>query len=207
MTGIGVFGGTFDPVHIAHLVTAAEVRHALGLEKVLLVVANDPWQKSGRVVAPAAARFAMVEAAVAGIDGLEADPTELERGGPSYMADTLAALSRRLGVTPLFLVLGADVAALLDTWERPEEVRALATVVVVRRPGVDPPSLSPGWRVREVEVPSIDLSSKWLRERLAAGQPVDWLIPAPALTVIRERGLYGDRGTSVPTTPDPRSPR
>src|ERR1700712_638523 len=92
MTGIGIFGGTFDPLHVGHLVAAADVRIALGLERVLLVVAADPWQKSGAVVAPAADRFAMVEAAVAGCPGLEADRSEIDRGGPTYTADTLADL-------------------------------------------------------------------------------------------------------------------
>ncbi|HEX7167817.1 MAG TPA: adenylyltransferase/cytidyltransferase family protein, partial [Acidimicrobiales bacterium] len=90
---IGVLGGTFDPVHIAHLVSAVNVRAALGLDRVLLVVANEPWQKVGtRPISPAADRLAMVEAAVAGVDGVEASAIEIARGGPSYTADTIAAL-------------------------------------------------------------------------------------------------------------------
>src|SRR5688572_4243255 len=93
-TRIGVFGGTFDPPHVGHLVTAVNVRHELQLDVVLLVVANDPWQKSGdRRVTPAADRLAMVEAAVGEVEGLEVSDIEVRRGGTSYTADTLAALA------------------------------------------------------------------------------------------------------------------
>ncbi|MEA3055756.1 MAG: nicotinate-nucleotide adenylyltransferase, partial [Actinomycetota bacterium] len=101
---IGLLGGTFDPVHIGHLVTGVNVRHALDLDVVLLVVANDPWQKADRDVTPARDRLSMVEAAVAGVDGLEASDVELRRGGVSYTADTLVELGA--GGAELFLILG-----------------------------------------------------------------------------------------------------
>ncbi len=193
MTGIGVFGGTFDPIHVGHLVTAVNVRHALDLEKVLLVVANDPWQKAGTVVAPASDRLAMVTAAVAAVPGLEADATELEQGGPSYTADTLRVVSARHPGADLFLILGSDAAALLDTWERVEEIRARATLVIVRRPGaveVLPPD---GWRAQSLEVPRLEVSSTDLRARFADGRPLEWLVPEPAIGVVRARGLYEPR--------------
>ena len=120
---LGVFGGTFDPVHVGHLVAAVNARHALGLDRVLLVVANQPWQKHARAVTPAPDRFAVVEAAVTNMEGLEASAVEVERGGPSYTADTLEELSRRYPDAELFLVIGADVADELDSWERMEAVR------------------------------------------------------------------------------------
>ena len=93
---IGVFGGTFDPPHVGHLVTAVNVRHSLGLDRVLLVVANQPWQKVGtRAITPAGDRLALVEAAVQGVDGIEASAIEIERGGESYTADTLRQLHER----------------------------------------------------------------------------------------------------------------
>jgi nicotinate-nucleotide adenylyltransferase len=131
---LGVLGGTFDPVHIGHLVAAVNVRHALGLDRVLLVVANAPWQKSDRRITPAADRLAVVEAAVAGTPGVEASGIEVERGGESYTADTLEALSRP--GRELFLIVGSDVAADLHTWRRPHDVARLATLVVVSRGGV-----------------------------------------------------------------------
>lgn len=187
---VGVFGGTFDPVHVGHLVAAVNARHALGLDRVLMVVAHDPWQKSDRRVTPAEDRFAMVEAAVAGHDGLEASRLEIDRGGVSYTADTLEALATARPGAELFLVVGSDVAADLGTWERPEDVRRLATLAVVDRPGAAIADLGPGWRTRRVAIPHLDVSGSDLRRRAAAGLPLDWLVPAPVIAYISARGLY-----------------
>ena len=187
---LGVFGGTFDPVHVGHLVAAVNARHALDLDRVLLVVANQPWQKHARVVTPAADRFAVVEAAVTGVEGIEASPLEVERGGPSYTADTLDELSARHPNAELFLVIGADLADELDTWERVEAVRDRATLVVVNRPGVRPAKPLSEWRTVSVEIPDLDISSTDLRARAATGRPLDFLVPEPAVRVIRQRGLY-----------------
>ena len=182
---IGVFGGTFDPVHIGHLAVAVAARHELGLDRVLLVVANVPWQKAGtRPLTPAEDRYAMVEAAVADLDGIEASRIELDRGGPSYTVETLEALAEG-GSRELFLILGADAAANLHTWVRADEVPALAELVAVPRPGTPPP---PG--MRTLDVPYLDVSSSDLRARVTDGRPLDVLVPAAALRVIRERGLY-----------------
>lgn len=187
---LGVFGGTFDPVHVGHLVAAVNARHALQLDRVLLVVANKPWQKQARVVTPASDRFAVVEAAVTGVEGLEASPLEVERGGLSYTADTLDELSRRHPAAELFLVIGADLADELDTWERVEAVRKQATLVVVNRPGVRPTKPLSDWKMVSVEIPALDISSTDLRARAATGRPLDFLVPEPAVRVIRQRGLY-----------------
>ncbi|MEA2843723.1 MAG: nicotinate-nucleotide adenylyltransferase [Actinomycetota bacterium] len=197
---LGVLGGTFDPVHVGHLVAAVNARAALDLDTVLLVVANQPWQKSGRVLTPAGDRMAMVEAAVAGVDGLEASRLELDRGGPTYTADTLEQL---VAVDPdreLFLIVGADVAADLSTWERPDVVARLATLAVVGRGGVGDSAdlrLSPMWRVEHVEIPRLEISSSDIRRRCAAGLPLDFLVPQPVITRIRALGLYA--GGTMPT--------
>ena len=193
---LGVFGGTFDPPHVGHLAAAVNVRHDLRLDRVLLVVNNVPWQKVGtRRISPAEDRFAMVAAAVAGVDGLEASRVELDAGGVSYTADTLAALLAEDPARDLFVILGSDAAAGLPTWERVEEVRELATVVAVERPG-SPPALSlPGWRWERVEVPSLEVSSTELRARAESGRPLDFLVPAAVVDCIRERELYGQRRT------------
>ena len=189
---IGVFGGTFDPPHVGHLVTAVNVRHALALDRVLLVVANQPWQKVGsRAITPAPDRLAMVEAAVRGVVGLEASAIELDRGGDSYTADTLAELARLDPEAELFLVLGADAAAGLGSWERVDEVRERASLVVVDRPGQPSPSLDDDWRWTHVVVPRLDVSSTDLRERVAEGRPLDFLTPPAVIACIRERRLYG----------------
>ncbi len=193
---LGILGGTFDPVHVGHLVAAVNARHDLALDRVLLVVANEPWQKLGsRPVTPAVDRLALVRAAVDGIDGLEASSIEIERGGHSYTADTVAELDALMPGVQQHLIVGADAAAGLETWERVEEVRSKVVLVVVNRPGTTIDATAPGsplegWDVRMVEVPALEISSTELRDRVAAGRPLDFLIPAPAIRVIRERGLY-----------------
>jgi nicotinate-nucleotide adenylyltransferase len=193
---LGIFGGTFDPVHVGHLVAAVNARHSLGLDRVLLVVANEPWQKVGiRTVAPAADRLAVVEAALEGTEGLEACDLEVARGGVSYTADTVAELAERYPGAELFLLVGADVVDGLPTWERLEEVREAVVLCVVNRPGSRQVAAGPGgpiagWRAVSIEMPALEISSTDLRERAATGRPLDYLIPGPAIRAIRERGLY-----------------
>jgi nicotinate-nucleotide adenylyltransferase len=190
---IGLFGGTFDPPHVGHLVTAVNVRHALALDLVLLMVANDPWQKSGtRSITPAADRLAMVQAAVAGIEGLEAGAEEMQRGGPSYTADTLASLRVKYAGARFFTIVGDDAAAHIDTWERVNEVIAMSSLVVIDRPG-SPVTLSQDYEWRHVEVPRLEVSSTDLRCRVTDGRPLDYLVPEPVIDIIRDRGLYGLR--------------
>ena len=189
---IGVLGGSFDPVHIGHLAVAVTARWALQLDRVLLVVANDPWQKTGaRPITPAEDRLAVVAAATEGLTGVEASGVEIDRGGPSYTVDTLSALRQRWPGSALFLIVGTDVAAGLDTWHRAGELPELATLVVAERAG-SPPAPDPGgdWRVVHLAVPGLDVSSSDLRRRLAAGEPVDVLVPAAAIRCMTERGLY-----------------
>ena len=190
---LGVLGGTFDPVHVGHLVAAVDVRHALGLDRMLMVVANRPWQKGHRRLAPAEDRLAVLEAALAGTPGIEASGIELDRPGDTVTADTLEQLAAEDPARELFLVMGADVAADLHTWRRGEVCGRLATLVVVNRagtPGPDPAVLGAGWRVRHVEIPALAVSSSEVRERIASGRPVDFLLPRPAIDLIRARGLY-----------------
>ncbi len=188
---VGVFGGTFDPPHIGHLVAASEVRFALGLDRVLMVVANDPWHKApGHEATPATDRLAMVEAAVASLEGLEASDVEIRRGGPSYTIDTLVEL-REGGLSELFLIVGADAAAGLAGWRRASELPSLAELVLVDREGTLPARDPDGWPSRRVRVPRLDVSSTDLRRRFRTGAPVDLLVPRGAVEIARRRGLYG----------------
>ena len=188
---IGIFGGTFDPVHVGHLVAALEARQALELDRVLLVVAHDPWQKSGeRVVTPADDRFAVVEAAVEGVAGLEASRLEIDRGGPSYTIDTVRQIAGDRPEAELFLVVGADVAAELDTWDRFEELARAVTLVVVTRGGVQRAPDPAGFTVVQLSIPLLEISSSDLRTRLAEGRNAAFLIPEPAIRCIHRRGLY-----------------
>jgi len=188
---IGVFGGTFDPIHIGHLVAAVNVHYSLSLDRLLLVVANVPWQKEGsRPITPAEDRYAMVAAAVRGVPGLAASRLEIDRGGRSYTADTLAAVASSSPGAALFTVVGADVADSLDSWERASEVARLSTIVVVNRPGAERAASLTGWRFVEIEVPNLEVSSTDLRSRAADGRPLDYLVPESAVQVMRSRGLY-----------------
>jgi nicotinate-nucleotide adenylyltransferase len=185
---LGILGGTFDPVHIGHIVAAVNVRVACGLDAVLMVPAGDPWQKRGVVVASPEQRLRMVELACRGLDGVEASRVEIDAPGASVTADTLERLA-----TPdreLFLLLGADAAANMPTWRRLEETRTLASVVVVERAGehADPPG--PGWEFRHVTIPRLDVSSSDIRERVASGRPIDGLTPREVAQFIRDERLY-----------------
>ena len=157
MTGwgerIGLFGGTFDPPHVGHLAAAVNARHDLGLDVVLLVVANVPWQKVGeRAVSPAEVRLELVRLAVGDVEGVEVCDLEIRRGGPSYTADTVRELFEEDPSRELYVIVGSDAAAGLPTWERVDEVRQRALIAVVDRPGgtLGPPV---GWDGERVEVP------------------------------------------------------
>ena len=176
-------------MHVGHVVAAADARAALGLDRVLMVVAGDPWQKRGEVIAPAADRLALVAAAVDGVDGVEASAIEIERDEPSVTYDTLVALAAP--DRELFLVLGADAVRNMPTWRKLEETRDLATLVIVERAG-DAHAEAPerDWRVEHVTIPRLDIASRDLRARLAAGRPIDGLVPPAVMRAIAERGLY-----------------
>lgn len=198
---IGVFGGTFDPPHVGHLVTAINVRHALALDVVLMMVANVPWQKLGtRSITPATDRLAMVAAAVAGVPGLRPGDHEIRAGGASYTADTLATLADEHPGAELFTILGDDAAASIHTWERSDEVIERSRLVVVDRPG-DPVWLDPTIDWIRVEVPRIEVSSTDLRARWNDGRPLDYLLTEDVLAVVAERGLYGADDVA-PDAPD-----
>lgn len=163
---------------------------------VLFVVANAPWQKAGRKIAAAQDRYDLVAAALDGVDGLEPSRIEIDRGGTTYTADTLADLHRLHENTTLFLILGTDVADDLHTWERIDEIRAAADLAVVTRPGA-PAVPVPGWpdeRTHRIELPQLDISSTDLRQRAAAGAPLDGLVPPAVVRLLRERALYAGGG-------------
>ncbi len=194
---VGILGGTFDPPHVGHTAAARAAIDTLGLDRLLLVVANDPWQKSGqREVADAEDRYALTEALAAEIPGAQASRLEIDRGGPSYSVETAEAVLAAAGRRPveLFLVIGADLVPELGSWHRPEELSA---------PGhagdrVPPGRREPGASRRaggpdRVDGPQVAVSSSEVRDRLASGQPVDGLVPEPVIRCIRRRGMYSVR--------------
>ena len=188
-----MFGGTFDPPHIGHLVAALYSFQAISLDRILFVISNIPWQKVGqRAVTAAEHRLAMVEAALAGHRSFEACRVEIDRGGESYTAETLAELQASKPDSDLFLILGADAAAGIPTWRKAERLADLATIVVVDRAGAAAVSLA-GFRVEHVTMPVLAISSTELRHRLGRGLPVDWLVPDAVQSAIRSRRLYREQ--------------
>jgi nicotinate-nucleotide adenylyltransferase len=196
---IGILGGTFDPPHVGHLAAAVACREALHLDRLLLVVANHPWQKvEGRVITAAEDRFAMVAAAAEGIDGVEASRLEIDRGGPSYTVETvedLIGLARGAGLPDpdISVVVGADLVASLPTWERADDLRRLVTLVIVSRPGNEGVGDPDGWRTARVPGVDVDVSSSRVRALLERGRSVAGLVPEPAIRYIGRRGLYAVR--------------
>lgn len=195
---VGLLGGTFDPPHCGHVAAARASMAALSLDRLLFVVANEPWQKvPQRAITPAEDRFAMVEAMLPLVPGAEASRIEIDHGGPSYTADTVdvlhAGAARRGANLDLYLIVGADLVAGLDTWKRVDDVRRGVTLAVVARPH----SVAPrprGWKVVEVQHDMVDVSSSEVRELLERGLSVDGLVPPAVIRCIRSRGLYAVSG-------------
>lgn len=189
---IGVFGGTFDPIHIGHLVAAQNAQHAGALDRVLFVVANVPWQKEGtREVTDATLRYLVVEEVLRDIDGLEASDLEIRRGGRSYTIDTLMELKARCPEDELFLVVGADAASEMPTWERAEELSRFAELIIVNRYGY--PMLEHVLDFTHpilAEMPWLDISSTDLRARVREERPLQFLLPETAIRAIRTHELY-----------------
>ncbi len=186
---LGILGGTFDPPHLGHAAAAAAVVEALELDQLLLVVANDPWQKSPtRPITPADDRFAMTEALAESLERVSASRMEIDRGGPSYTIETVEALGS--DETEIVLVIGADLVPELGTWKRVDELRELVTLAVVSRPTAVRPPAPEGWKVTWVDGPQVDVSSSGVRAALAAGDSIENLVPEAVIRCIGLRNLY-----------------
>ena len=189
MKRLGVMGGTFDPIHLGHLVTASEIAYALSLDEVVFIPAGLPWQKAGRVLSPAEDRYAMTLLATRDDERFTTSRTEIDRGGVTYTLDTLKELSAP-GIE-LYFVVGADALAQVPTWRDPEAMFALATFVGATRPGyvVDVSAFPPG-AVTLVDTTPLDVSGTDLRSRVAVGAPIRYLVPDAVADYIAEHGLY-----------------
>ena len=185
---VGVFGGSFDPVHLGHLIVAEAAADALVLDEVRFVPAHAQPLKQGRHGASGEARLAMLELAIARNPRFVVDARELERPAPSYTVDTLQALRNERPEDRLFFLVGADAARDFSAWRAPETIARLATVVVLTRPGAAVPSSA--LIHRRLEVPAIDVSATDVRERCRAGRSIRYLVPDPVRQYIADRGLY-----------------
>jgi nicotinate-nucleotide adenylyltransferase len=214
---IGVFGGTFNPIHLGHLRAAEEVVEALGLERMLFVPSAHPPHKregAGAPLAPAALRLQWVRAAVAGNPRFEVDPLEIERGGSSYTVDTLRALGRRTAPEAPVFAIGCDAFAELGSWREPELLVTLAHFAVMTRPPVTAGSLADwlpkelcqaveidpdgragrhrraGTELRVVEVSALHISASDLRRRLREGRSVRYLLPESVREAVERSGVF-----------------
>ena len=199
---IGVLGGTFDPIHLGHLVAADEVVARLDLDEVIFAPAGESWHKDSSSAARSADRLAMVQAAVAGDARFRATSVDIDRPGPTYTVDTLDDLmaddARRHPGDPAHWVFiaGADALAEFATWRDPAGILERAEVVAVTRPGHAMRIPDPyGTRVTRVEIPALDIASREIRRKVAAGEPIDDLVPAGVARIIAERRLYVDPAT------------
>lgn len=186
---VGLLGGTFDPIHAGHLIVGEGVRDALGLEQLRLLVAGDPWMKDQE--SPAAHRVAMARLAVACNPAMAVDDRETRRGGPTYTADTLAALHDEEPDVEWTFLLGADAVAHLPQWHEVDRALELATFVVVARPGSTLPDHDLMARVQVVAAPLVDISSTQVRADVAAGRSIRHRVPEPVIHHIRGNMLYG----------------
>jgi nicotinate-nucleotide adenylyltransferase len=199
---IGILGGTFDPFHAGHLALAIAARDGLGLERVLVVPAAVPPHKPDRRVSPPEVRLALVEAGIAGVPRLESSRIELDRPGPSFTVDTVAALAgaeRAAGrAADLIVILSAESFAGLASWHEPDRLLRLARIAVAPRAGHPPPDVDaferafPGRRDRVVliDAPAVDVSASEIRRRAGRGEPLDGLVPDGVAKVIRDDRLY-----------------
>ena len=196
---IGVLGGTFDPIHIGHLVVADEVTARLGLAEVLFVPAGQPWLKANTSISAAKYRVRMVRLAIAGKPYCKLSTMEIERSGPTYTVDTIKKLREKLGTDDeLFFILGWENLEDLPRWHQPELLISMCRLVAVPRVGCPVPDLSsleevlPGLsqRVIMLDKPEIDISASVIRERVSQGLSIEHLVPEPVEKYIREQGLY-----------------
>lgn len=197
--GVGILGGTFDPLHLAHLIIAEEARAHLGLCEVVFVPAGDPYHRGRQPVADAMSRLAMVRLGVASNPAFRVATVDLEREGPSYSVDTVQDLQRQVGEDhPLFFILGWDSLRELHSWHRPDLLAELCQIVAVRRPG--PAEMD--WnalerlvpeapeRIIQLDTPLIGISATEVRRRVAEGISIRYWVPDPVAAYIAEHHLY-----------------
>ena len=198
---LGLMGGTFDPIHLGHLLAAEEALARCQLDEVLFVPAGRPWMKDGGGVSPAHHRMNMTTLAVAYNPRFSVSSIEVDREGPTYTVDTLEELRDEDCSRELFLIVGADSVAQMDRWKQPEKIRELCTIVAVPRPGYDPPAALNGMDKSNpvicLDAPLTAISATEVRERVARGLPVEDCVPEAVEEYIQRHGLYQVSSLSV----------
>lgn len=199
---VGIIGGTFDPIHVGHLLVAEDARVSMELEEVVFIPTGQPWMKSGSTLSPAHHRMNMVRMAIASNPFFRASSVEIDRPGPTYTVDTLREMRRELdGEDDLYFILGSDSSEKFHQWKEPEEVLRLCTIVTAPRPGSLDHDLSAidqygSGKAVLLEGPLLDISGTEIRRRVSLGLSVRYLVPHEVEHYIRRYGLYGDREMS-----------
>lgn len=190
---IGMLGGSFDPIHAGHLVVAETVREALQLDRLVFMPAFQPPHKLGSPIAPPEARLRMVESAIRSNIHFAVSDIEIRRRGMSYTVETVEELLRQYSPGKLYVVMGTDLLGGLPNWHRLDDLTAMALLIVIRRPGSAatpaPPSVAD--RVKFLDVPSVDISATMVRDRVASGKSIRYLVPEPVEEIIVRERLYG----------------
>jgi nicotinate-nucleotide adenylyltransferase len=181
-------GGTFDPIHIGHLIAASEVHTSLQLDQVLFIPAGEPWQKVGQEISPAHLRFEMTKIAIEKDQRFEISDIEIMRAGPSFAIDTFSQLKTAQPDDEFLWIVGADVVQRLNTWHQWEEFVRLVPIVVVNRLGIEIGDLP--FRYTEVQMPEVRISATALRQRYADGKSTKYLVPESVDHFIKEQSLY-----------------
>lgn len=188
MQRLGLLGGTFDPIHIAHLVLALAACEQRDLDAVVLVPANDPWQKSSVVASPEQ-RLTMTQLAVGSQDKLLASGVDLRREGPSYAIDTIRDLTREYPEAEFEFIVGSDALANLSTWKNYAELIQMVTFVAAERPGT-PLQVPDGGKIAAISVPLLEVSSTDIRTRVQEGRSIAFLVPEAVEQYIQDTDLY-----------------
>lgn len=198
---VGVLGGAFNPPHLAHLLLAQEAVHDLGLDELIMVPTGVAPHKRIEPEPGPEVRLEMARLAAAGADRISVSDVEVRREGPSFAFRTLELLADELPGSELTFVMGADVAAGLERWKRPDRVLELARIAIAERSGFDGSGADEALRrlgsadaAERIEMPTVGISSSMLRDRVAAGKPIRWLVPDAVAQLISDRGLYRASG-------------
>jgi nicotinate-nucleotide adenylyltransferase len=198
MAGVGIFGGTFDPPHLGHLILAAEAYHQLDLDRLLWVLTPDPPHKKNKYITPLQQRLDMLRATLAGNPNFELCLVDINRPGPHYAVDTVRILKEQQPGVDWFYLMGGDSLKDLHTWRNPHELLASITALgVMMRPGaktdladLEKKTRGVSAKVKYINTPLIGISSSEIRQRVADGLPYRYLVPPEVYKIIHERGLY-----------------
>ncbi len=194
----GIFGGTFDPPHLSHLILAEEAMHQMDLERLLFVLTPDPPHKQDQLITSSAERLLMLEAAIGDNNRFEISRVEINRPGPHYSVDTVRLLQKELPTAKLIYLMGGDTLGFLPGWSRPEEfIKACYQIGVMRRPDdkidlaaieLELPGVSE--KVQFIEAPLLEIASHQIRRRVAEGRPYRYYVSPAVVEVIKDRGIY-----------------